>query len=143
MAKDPQGRKRNLKTVRETAESQFKQQSRPSLAGQVLRWTFWPISGLFRWLAQPVHIHEQKGHAESWAGSWTKERSLVPAYVRHSFFEMKMVVWPSFTAVRRLTVAVFIFAIFFALLVSLMDWVLTQIFEEVILNKGENIRNLF
>ena len=143
MAKNPQGRRRNLETVRETAESQFKQQNQPSLAGQLLRLVFWPLGSLFRWLAQPAHIHEQKGDADSWAGAWTKERSLMPAYVRYSFSEMKMVVWPPFNTAMRLTVAVFIFAIFFAAVVSLMDWILTQIFEEVILNRGENIRNLF
>ena len=143
MAENSKGRRRKLKTVRETAKEQLQQQQRPTPVKQLLRLVFWPFVSLYRWLAQPVHIHEQKGGEDSWAGSWTKERSLAPAYVRHSFFEMKMVVWPPFNTAMRLTVAVFIFALFFAGLVAFMDWVLTQIFEEVILNKGENIRNLF
>ena len=61
---------------------------------------------------------------------------MVPAYVRNSFFEIRLVVWPAFSVAMRLTTAVIIFAIFFALLVALLDWVLTQIFEEIILNKG-------
>ena len=73
----------------------------------------------------------------------TKQRSMVPPYIRQSAAEIKLVSWPPFSSAMRLTSAVFFFAVFFAILVSALDWALTQIFEEIILNKAENLRNLF
>ena len=40
----------------------------------------------------------------------------------------------------KLTFSVAIFATFFALVVYAADWLLTKIFEEIILNESENIR---
>ncbi len=75
-------------------------------------------------------------------GAWTKDRSMVPAYMRNSCFEIRMVTWPSFIQAMLLTLSVIIFAVFLSSLIAVIDWILTQIFEEIILNKGENIRSL-
>ena len=143
MAKEPKARRRKVQTVRERAASELERRQKPSWLKYFLNLAFSPIGTLFKWLAQPVELHRSESDASSWAGAWSKQRSMVPAYVRQSVAEVRLVVWPTFSTAMRLTTAVIIFAIFFALLVALLDWVLTQIFEEIILNKAENLRNLF
>ena len=142
MADDSKGRRRNLKTVREMAESQLKQRQKPFWLKRLFQLVFWPIGALFQWLSQPLHVHESTGDATTWTGAWTKNRSMMPAYMRNSFFEIRMVTWPSFIQAMLLTLSVIIFAVFLSSLIAVIDWLLTQIFEEIILNKGENIRSL-
>ena len=70
-----------------------------------------------------------------------KNRSLLPSYVRGAAHELRQVVWPSLPVALRLTLAVYIFAVIFALLVAGLDWLLNHAFEEIILNKGQNIKD--
>ena len=132
----PKGRRRNLQTVRELAQTKAQAKKRKSW----WRRLFAPIGALCSWLNQPVHTHTE---SHSWLHGLTKQRSMVPAYVRHSFAELKLTTWPTWPLAFRLTSAVIVFAVFFAGLVTSLDWVLTQIFEEVILNRAENLRDLF
>lgn len=136
------GRKRNLKTVRQAAQDRQKSQKKPNWLKKLFKLAWAPFGALFKWLNQPLSIHADKPQKGLMA-NLTKSRSMVPAYVRNSFTELKMVIWPSFPTALRLTFAVCIFAAIFALLVLVFDWALTHIFEELILHEGENIRNLF
>ena len=135
------GRKRNLKTVKELAEQKVKAQKKPSKLKLFFRILFKPLVLAFKWLNQPAYIHRQ--HPEgSPAATLTKHRSVIPAYVKSSAYELKLTTWLDFPRAWRLTMAVFVFAIFFALLVTGLDWVLTRIFEEIILEKARNIKDL-
>lgn len=58
---------------------------------------------------------------------------LVPKYVRQSYQELRLVQWPNRHDTFRLTFAVLVFALIFALLVSGIDYVLDKIFREVLL----------
>ena len=109
----------------------------------VVKFVLSPFVWLFKWLNRPVRVHADYGEDSPVMSGLAKERSLMPAYIRNSFNEIKLVSWPTFPAAIRLTLAVFLFAAFFAIVVTALDWVLTQVFEEIILNKAENIRNLF
>ena len=113
------------------------------LLGLGVKLVLFPFVWLFRWLNRPVKVHADYGEQNSVMSGLAKERSLMPAYIRNSFNEIKLVSWPTFPAAMKLTFAVFFFAAFFAVVVTALDWVLTQVFEEIILNKAENIRNLF
>lgn len=136
------GRKRNLKTVRQMADQKSSLKKRPSAPKNILRLIFLPFKLIFRWLNKPVQTHADSSQ-NPLMENLTKQRSMTPAYVRESVVEMKAVTWPSFSVAMRLTVAVFLFAIFFALLIFVLDWILTQVFEEIILNKAENLKDLF
>ena len=70
-----------------------------------------------------------------------KQRSLMPTYVSGAARELRQVVWPSLPVALRLTLAVYVFAVIFALLVAGLDWLLNHAFEEVILNQGQNIKS--
>lgn len=62
-----------------------------------------------------------------------KRRSLMPRYFRESWQELKQVQWPSRKETWKLTLAVFTFAIFFAILISITDYGLDKIFQKTFL----------
>lgn len=58
---------------------------------------------------------------------------LFPKYVRNSYQELKLVHWPNRRETLRLTFAVLVFALVFALVVAGIDYVLDKLFREVLL----------
>lgn len=59
-------------------------------------------------------------------------RRLVPGFIRNAWNEIKLVTWPDARQTWRLTMAVFIFSVIFASIVGALDYVLGEIFREVI-----------
>lgn len=62
-------------------------------------------------------------------------RWLMPVYFVNSWREVRQVTWPNRRETWRLTLAVFIFAVVFGLLVAGVDWILDQIFKKAILKQ--------
>lgn len=62
-----------------------------------------------------------------------KRRSVFPRYFKLAWLEVRQVEWPKRKETAKLTLAVFIFAIFFALIISLADYGLDKAFETFIL----------
>lgn len=54
-------------------------------------------------------------------------------YIRNSWRELKQVTWPTRRETIKLTVAVFVFATAFALLISLVDYGLDKVFKTLLL----------
>jgi preprotein translocase SecE subunit len=54
-------------------------------------------------------------------------------YIKNSWIEVRQVTWPGRKETRQLTLAVFAFALVFGLLITVLDYGLTKIFEKVIL----------
>lgn len=55
-------------------------------------------------------------------------------YIRNSWRELRLVEWPHRKNVLKLTGAVFVFAIGFAMLIAVVDFGLDKVFKELILN---------
>ena len=97
-----------------------------------------------RWLNQPlVNLPGSGQQSRPVVTVLSRQRSLAPRYVRESWAELRQVSWPRFGQAVRLTFAVVIFSAFFAILISNIDQLLTRIFEEIILNESQNIREFF
>ena len=97
-----------------------------------------------RWLNQPlVNLPGSGQQSRSVVTVLSRQRSLAPRYLRESWAELRQVSWPRFGQAVRLTFAVVIFSAFFAILISNIDQLLTRIFEEIILNESQNIREFF
>ena len=97
----------------------------------------WLTSRVGQWLQTPVLTHQT---SSSRIGIiLTKQRSMFPKYVRQSWAEVGQVTWPRFGKAMELTWAVFVFAAIFSVIVSVLDWGLSKIFTEFILNKSTNI----
>lgn len=60
-----------------------------------------------------------------------KKRRLTPRYFIDAFKEMRLVEWPNKRTTIRLTVAVFVFALFFGLVIALVDFGLDKVFKKV------------
>lgn len=63
----------------------------------------------------------------------TKPRKATPSYFRESWQELRLVKWPTRSETAKLTMAVFMFAIFFSLIISLADYGLDKLFKALIL----------
>lgn len=63
----------------------------------------------------------------------TKPRKATPNYFRLSWQELHQVKWPTRSETTKLTIAVFMFALFFSLIISLADYGLDKLFKALIL----------
>lgn len=63
-----------------------------------------------------------------------KRRFWIPRYFRESWQELRQVTWPTRRETFKLTLAVFLFAIIFGLLVSLTDYGLDKLFRRILLS---------
>ena len=94
-----------------------------------------------RWLSQPlVNLPGSGQQARPVVTALSRQRSLAPRYLREAWAELCQVSWPRFGQAMRLTFAVMLFSAFFAILIANIDQLLTRIFEEIILNESQNIR---
>lgn len=95
-------------------------------------------SKVAEFLGQSVQTHT---HSEQSRWSFiTKSRHFVPAYFRNSWTELRNVTWPKLPEALRLTLAVILFASIFAIFISGLDWLLDKLFQELILNESQNIK---
>lgn len=114
-------------TVRERADKQTaKKNAAPSkLKGKIHR----PLSTLRKVGAKeyhPIPVPNNK------AGRVLKTRvRLVPKFVREAWAELKLVTWPTKKEAANLTLAVFAFAIFFAIFIQLLDLVFNKLVKEI------------
>ena len=60
-------------------------------------------------------------------------RFLIPSYFRNSWREMKDVKWPDRKETTQLSVAVFIFAAIFAVIITIVDYGLDKVFKRILL----------
>ncbi len=62
-----------------------------------------------------------------------KRRKVIPGYFRGAWQELRQVKWPGRKETAKLTTAVFLFAIFFMTLISVVDYGLDKVFKKLIL----------
>ncbi len=85
--------------------------------------------------AQPV---EKKRRIRKSVKTVTKplvfiSRFIIPSYFRNSFKELRDVKWPDRKQTTQLTIAVFIFATIFGVIIAVTDYGLDKIFKKVLL----------
>lgn len=64
----------------------------------------------------------------------TKRRRLIPSYFVESWKELRQVTWPGRRETLKMTLAVFVFAIVFGVVISITDYGLDKLFKEVLLD---------
>lgn len=64
---------------------------------------------------------------------FNKRRYFIPKYFREAWTELKDVKWPNRKDTTKLTLAVFMFAIIFGILVAVTDYGLDKVFKKVLL----------
>ena len=68
-----------------------------------------------------------------WRGLRWLGRHLIPRYFRNAFTELRQVTWPNRKQTRQLTTAVMLFAIVFAMFISILDFGLDKVFKRILL----------
>ncbi len=132
MATD-KSKKRRLRpapSVRERAQQAQLQAEQP----RRLQRTAGSITRPLKWVARAGRKEVYLPLPES--GFWrfmNKRRYVVPRYFRESWHELRDVTWPGRRETRQLTIAVFLFAIVFGLLITLTDYGLDKLFRKLLL----------
>lgn len=125
-------KKRILKKTETVRERSTKEVSRPkqrrlSRAGSQVK----------RPLAKLVHIGRKEYYLplpQNKVGTFlNKRRSLTPRFLKDSWSELRQVAWPDRRSTINLTIAVFLFAFFFGLVVAVTDFGLDKVFKELII----------
>ncbi len=138
-AKEPSKKKRQLKkpqTVRERAEkaSIERKPRRIKQAGSTAAKPFKALGRVIAKILRPFRflLWPFKTRPARFIGRILK-KVLLLNYFRESWRELKLVEWPNRKQTAKLTFAVFMFAIFFSVLVGVVDYGLDKIFKQLIL----------
>ena len=126
---------RKIETVRERAEKAQAKESAPrrghrvrKVAGHAVR----PFKAAHR-IGQkeyyPIKVREKGRPGQI----LNRRRYFVPSYFRLAWKEVRQVVWPSMRETVKLTVAVFVFAIIFGLIVTATDFGIEKLFREILI----------
>lgn len=128
-------RLKNTETVRERAEKATNAPEKPrrlrTAAGKAAQ----PI-------AKPVKKAAAVGRREYYLplpdnrlGRFlNKRRRILPKFFREAWTEVRLVAWPNAKETFKLSLAVFIFAIAFGLLITVVDYGLDKLFKQLILS---------
>jgi preprotein translocase SecE subunit len=127
-----QRRIRKSETVRQKAETVSMAKEQPAKPRRVRR-----TLGV---ASQPFRAARRAGKREIYlplpdnkVGRFlNKRRHFVPRYFRESFKELKLVTWPDRQQTTQLTIAVFIFAIGFGVIIAVVDFGLDRIFKLIL-----------
>jgi preprotein translocase subunit SecE len=63
-----------------------------------------------------------------------KRVRILPKFIREAWAEVKLVTWPDRKQTIRLTLAVFVFALVFAIIVGVLDYFLNKLFRDILLD---------
>lgn len=136
MAKEPteptkKARVRKIETMRDKAEKAETSKAKPRRIKGASSAVKKPISAAGRVVSKDYYLITPSDSGVR--GFFTKRRQFIPKYFRNSYSELKLVTWPHRKETWNLSVAVFIFAIVFGLLITIVDYGLEKLFKEVFL----------
>lgn len=132
MADKPVRKKRQLRKIETVRE----RSSKPAKEVKARK-----LHGARRHITRPIKAAANIGRKEYYLpmpdnrlGKFlNKKRKLVPTYFKSSFKELRQVEWPDRSTTWHLTLAVFMFAFFFGLLVAVTDYGLDKLFKRLII----------
>jgi len=112
-----------VREQREQSDNSQKNADKPRRSSKVFAAVVKPLKPLARPLRPVGRVLQRVG------------RFIIPKYFRNSWSELRLVTWPNFTQTRRLTGAVIIFSIIFAVIIAITDYGLDKVFKKVILDQ--------
>ncbi len=129
MAEKKKRQLKKVETVREKAEKATHKEPKPrrlKRAGSAVAKPFGKARHLGRKEFHPVKLPDNK------VGRFlTKRRRFIPKFFREAWAELREVTWPTRKETTKLTIAVFIFALVFGLIVALADYGLDKVFRSL------------
>ena len=129
--------KRKLETVRERSENTPVNKSRVRKVATTAKKASGPLRVVGRFLSKLAHpfkflLAPFKTKPARFIGRILNKVLLIN-YFMSAWKELKQVTWPGRKETRQLTLAVFVFATVFGLMVTLTDYGLDKVFKKVIL----------
>ncbi len=126
----PKRRLRPAETVREKATKQASKAQKPRRVKRIVSGATRPLSRINSFRKKEYYLPLPDNRLGRFLN---KRRHIVPMYFRNAFKELKDVNWPNRRQTLQLTIAVFIFAFVFGVLISLADYGLDKIFKQILL----------
>jgi preprotein translocase SecE subunit len=129
--------KRKLETVRERSENTPVSKSRVRKVATTAKKASGPLRAVGRFLSKLAHpfkflLAPFKTKPARFVGRILNKVLLIN-YFMSAWKELRQVTWPGRKETRQLTLAVFVFATVFGLMVTLTDYGLDKVFKKVIL----------
>ena len=129
--------KRKLETVRERSENTPVNKSRVRKVAMTAKKASGPLRAVGRFLSKLAHpfkflLAPFRTKPARFVGRILNKVLLIN-YFMSAWKELKQVTWPGRKETRQLTLAVFVFATVFGLMVTLTDYGLDKVFKKVIL----------
>lgn len=118
-------------SVREKAAETRSKSNKPRKLRSAAAGALKPISTVVRAGKKEVYLPMPNNKVGKFLN---KRRYIIPGYFRASWKELKEVTWPDRRQTIQLTLAVFMFAVVFALFVALVDFGLDKLFRKVLLS---------
>lgn len=134
--KEKTGKTRRLKSQPTFREKAVKQQTkedkaptRQLISGALVS----PLRNASEFGKKEIHL-SKTARSKNEAGSfWHKSRKITPRYFREAWQELKHVTWPGRAQAWKLTLAVFVFSIFLAAIITLADYGIETLFRKILL----------
>ncbi len=123
--------KKEPETIRQKAEKESVKRTKPTKASKIKQKVNKPLSTLRKVAAKeyhPIKAPDKKG-----LRVLNKKVYFIPGFIKNSWKELRQVTWPSKKDAARLTFAVIIFSIFFAIFVQILDFLFSKLVKEIIL----------
>ena len=120
---------KKTETVRERA-AKSEQPRKPRRIKQAGTHALRPLKAIARTGRKEIYLPMPDNRAGRFLN---KRRSMIPRYFKLAWAEVRQVEWPGRKETAKLTLSVFLFAIFCALIISLADFILDKAFETFIL----------
>ena len=123
--------KKEPETIRQKAEKEAVKRTKPTKASKLKSKVHKPLSSLRSVAAKeyhPIKAPDKKG-----VRVLNKKVKIIPNFIKNSWKELRQVTWPTKKDAARLTFAVIIFSIFFAIFVQILDFLFSRLVKEIIL----------
>lgn len=122
---------RKAETVREkAAKSSVEKPEKPRRIRKVAS----KVAAPFMWASRIGSREWYLPMPDNKAGNFlNKKRRFTPGYFRSAWKELRQVNWPTRKETWKLTLAVFLFAIFFGVILAITDYGLDKIFRRILL----------
>ncbi|MGZ6005019.1 MAG: preprotein translocase subunit SecE [Candidatus Saccharimonadales bacterium] len=121
---------RKVETVRQKAEVAAKAAPKPRRVKQSLKVAGKPIVAAYNLGKKEYYLPLPDNRFWRFMN---KRRHIVPRYFAQSFQELRKVTWPDRKQTTQLTIAVFVFAISFGIVVAITDYGLDRIFKRLLI----------
>lgn len=121
---------RKTETIRQKTENASKANPKPRRVRKSLKIASKPLAKAYHFGKKEYYLPLPDN--KFWR-FMNKRRSFVPRYFAQSYQELRQVTWPNRKQTVQLTLAVFIFAIVFGVVITVTDYGLDRIFKRLLL----------